>query len=100
MNKGPLEFLAHKKLINAGKVCLELLEDLELDYNDSQNKLLETIEKFPLDTKEMELLKQIVYTGSIFTDNKKSILRKRILDVVNNASREMEEEFKKYNISL
>lgn len=100
MSGSPLEFKVNKDFIQAGRLFLELLEDLESDYNDAQISLLNLIEDFPLDDSQRKLLISIILQSSIFTENKKKLLRKRILDKVNTFVREFDEEFKKYKVTL
>lgn len=100
MFESPLEFQIHKRFINLAKVSLEIFEDLESDYNDTQTKLLDTISKFNINDLEKELLNSIIIQGCLFTPNKIQNLRKRVLDKANDASRETAEEFKKYTITL
>lgn len=98
--QSPLEFKVYKDSIQTGKLFLEILEDIESDYNDSQNDLLDLVELFPLDDSQKTLLRNVIITKCIFTENKKKLLRKRILDRVNNSTREFQEEFKKYKVTL
>jgi hypothetical protein len=74
-------FQVHKSLVNLYKRYLNLVEDIQEDHNSMMEKLENKIDQ--------NTLKNIDY----FDDNKYNYLRKKILDIGNEAIREIEKNF-------
>jgi hypothetical protein len=72
------------------KRFLVLLEDLQNDHHINFQKLKESLPEFEF------LIRQADY----FDDPKFSHYRKRILDVINDGYRELDEEIKKYDLAM
>lgn len=98
--KAVLSFFCSKKTIEVGRGALELLEEIEKLYNESQFDLVDVISKSSLDKGTKELLINIIVGKNQFTGAKKQIYRKRILDIANEASRSIKEEINKYNVLI
>jgi hypothetical protein len=74
-------FQVHKSLVNLYKRYLNLVEDIQEDHNSMMEKLENKIDQ--------NTLKNVDY----FDDNKYNYLRKKILDIGNEAIREIEKNF-------
>lgn len=94
-----MEFQVQKKLVNAGAHSLEIFEELESFYNDSQAQVLDTIKLLPIESEHKKLIESIIIQGNVFTPNRISSIRKRVFDYVNNAARSLKEEFLKYKVN-
>lgn len=86
MNNNPkvkdyVSFQIHKSLVNLYKKYLILIEDLREDHDNMVDKISDKIDE--------NVLKNIDY----FDDNKYNYLRKKILDIGNEAIREIEKNF-------
>jgi hypothetical protein len=79
--KDYVSFQIHKSLVNLYKRYLNLVEDIQEDHKSMLEKLNNKIDS--------NTLKNIDY----FDDNKYNYLRKKILDIGNEAIREIEKNF-------
>lgn len=79
--KDYVSFQIHKSLVNLYKRYLNLIEDIQEDHHLMMEKLENKIDQ--------NTLKNIDY----FDENKYNYLRKKILDIGNEAIREIEKNF-------
>jgi len=79
--KDYVSFQIHKSLVNLYKTYLNLIEDIQEDHHLMMEKLENKIDQ--------NTLKNIDY----FDENKYNYLRKKILDIGNEAIREIEKNF-------
>ena len=79
--KDYVSFQIHKSLVNLYKKYLVLIEDIREDHENMVDKISDKVDE--------NLLKNIDY----FDDNKYNYLRKKILDIGNEAIREIEKNF-------
>lgn len=98
--KDILPFFCEKRILESGKVSLNLLEEIEELYNESQHDLIQTLNSAPIDEASKGLLIKLVLSSNQFSESKKKIYRKRILDSVNDSIRSIKEEIFKYKIEL
>lgn len=98
--KAVLSFFCSKKTIEVGRNALELLEEIEKLYNESQFELVDIISKSHLEDSVKGLLINIILSKNQFSGAKKQIYRKRILDIANESARSIKEEINKYNILI
>ena len=79
--KDYVSFQIHKSLVDLYKRYLNLIEDLQEDHKSMLDKLSNKIDK--------NILENVDY----FDNNRYNYLRKKILDIGNNAIREIEKNF-------
>lgn len=100
LHNNPLEFKTIRTITDLGKQCLILIEDVSADSERARDALEETIEKFNITDSDKDLLVAIINQGFSLGPNKKAGLRKRILDLSNDAIRSLAFEFQNYNIQI
>lgn len=100
MSNSPLQFKVLRTVLDLGKQLLILLEDLCDDSERARDSLEETISRFQMSDSDKDLLVAIINQGFTLNQNKKAGLRKRILDLSNNAVRSLDSEFERYNIKI
>lgn len=83
-----VSFQIHKSLVNLYKKYLTLIEDLREDHENMVYKISDKINE--------NTLKNVDY----FDDNKYNYLRKKILDIGNEAIREIEKNFEFINMDF
>ena len=93
-----LHFKVSRALIDMGKFNLILIDELCKDSDHAKSLFFNTLDKCDLPKKQIELLKSIYEQSEILNSNKKSIIRKRILDFGNDIVRDIDKDFEKFSI--
>jgi phosphoribosylaminoimidazole-succinocarboxamide synthase len=99
-SNSPLCFFVNRKVISAGKHFLSTLEDLVVSNEENKELLVSTISKFSIPEEDKDLLVSILGQGNPLSQAIVKQLRKRTLDHVNEAAREINMEFDNYKIEI
>jgi ferritin-like protein len=90
-----LQFKASRSLIDLGKLILTCLDELNKEAESAEHRFFNTVDSLSITESDKKLIKNIFIQSQVFTENKKTILRKRILDFGNDLVRELDKEFEK-----
>ena len=99
-SSSPLCYSVNKKIIFIGKGVLSLFEDLIVRNQAAKESLVETIQKLKITEEEKDLFVSILGQSDPLNFKDSSQIRKRILDLVNEAARELTTEFDNYKIEI
>ena len=75
-------------------------DELYKETQESKELFFKTIDSLHITSKDKEILKNIFAQSEVFTDVKKNIIRKRILDNGNDLARNLEKEFERFEVSI
>lgn len=90
--KEAVDFLIQRTYSTLAKRLLMLVEDLHFDHNNAFDRLC--------DNYKSEELCRLLDSLDYFDDAKFAHLRKRILDIVGDARREVSEEINKFEVKI
>jgi hypothetical protein len=93
--KDVISFQVHRNIVNLYKRYFEITEDLLIDHKNFISKIESRLTDLEVDVKKMNI-KEIDY----FTEKKFNQIRKKILDVGNDATRELDRTLEFVNIEL
>jgi len=93
--KDVMSFQIHRNIVNLYKRYFEITEDLLGEHKDFISKIESRLTNLGLDVEKVNI-REIDY----FTDKKFSQIRKKILDVGNDATRELDRTLEFVNIDL